>query len=240
MNSGKTVLSQLIMFRSDFQFQRYVDRYKGDFLVRRFSCNENSLVMSFAQRTAKESLRDIENSLTAFSSKLYHFGLRFATAKSTLAETNEKRNWRIYADYAQVLIKQTRALFADDPNFRFDIDNMVYAIDSTTIYMCLSMFFWAKLRKTKGAVKMNTVLYLRGSMPIYVDITNANVHDINILDICIYLLTVIAINETGHPCKFVYFYSDSRAALFEKTNIKELFSGNNNLNKPSDYPYLPL
>ena len=98
MNSGKTVLSQLMMFRSDFQFQRCVDRYKGDFRVRRFTCNEHFLVMSFAQLTARESLRDIENSLTAFSSKLYHSGLRSATAKSTLAEANEKRNWRIYAE----------------------------------------------------------------------------------------------------------------------------------------------
>jgi len=182
MNAGKTVLSQLMMFRSDFQFQRCVDRYKGDFRVRRFSCNEHFLVMSFAQLTARESLRDIENSLTAFSSKLYHSGLRSATAKSTLAEANEKRNWRIYADYAQVLIKQARPLYADDPNFRLDIDNMVYALDSTTINLCLSLFPWAKFQKTKGAVKMHTILDLRGSIPIYVDITNANVHDVNILD----------------------------------------------------------
>ena len=182
MNAGKTVLSQLMMFRSDFQFQRCVDRYKGDFRVRRFTCNEHFLVMSFAQLTARESLRDIENSLTAFSSKLYHSGLRSATAKSTLAEANEKRNWKIYADYAQVLIKQARPLYADDPNFRLDIDNMVYALDSTTIDLCLSLFPWAKFRKTKGAVKMHTVLDLRGSIPIYVDITNANVHDVNILD----------------------------------------------------------
>lgn len=182
MNSGKTVLAQLMMFKSDFQFKRCVDRYNGDFRTRKFTCSEHFLIMSFAQLTARESLRDIENSLTAFSSKLYHSGLRSATAKSTLSEANEKRNWRIYADYAQVLIKQARPLYADDPNFRLDIDNMIYALDSTTIDLCLSLFPWAKFRTTKSAVKMHTLLDLRGSIPVYVDITNANVHDVNILD----------------------------------------------------------
>lgn len=182
MNSGKTVLAQLMMFKSDFQFKRCVDRYSGDFRTRKFTYSEHFLVMSFAQLTARESLRDIENSLTAFSSKLYHSGLRSATAKSTLAEANEKRNWKIYADYGQVLIKQARPLYADDPNFRLDIDNMVYALDSTTIDLCLSLFPWAKFRTTKSAVKMHTLLDLRGSIPVYVDITNANVHDVNILD----------------------------------------------------------
>jgi hypothetical protein len=138
--------------------------------------------MSFAQLTGRESLRDIENSLTAFSSKLYHCGLRSATAKSTLAEANEKRSWRIYADYAQVLIKQARPLYANDPNFRLDIDNMVYALDSSTIDLCLSLFPWAKFRKTKGAVKLHTLLDLRGSIPVYVDITQGCIHDVNILD----------------------------------------------------------
>jgi transposase len=182
MHSGKTVLSQLMMFKSDFQFQRCVERYKGNFRSRRFTCSEHFLVMSFAQLTGRESLRDIESSLTAFSSKLYHSGLRSATAKSTLAEANEKRSWRIYADYAQILIKQARPLYANDPSFRLDIDNMVYALDSSTIDLCLSLFPWAKFRKTKGAVKMHTLLDLRGSIPIYVDITNGCTHDVNILD----------------------------------------------------------
>lgn len=387
MNSGKTVLAQLMMFKSDFQFKRCVDRYKGDFRTRKFTCSEHFLVMSFAQLTARESLRDIENSLTAFSSKLYHSGLRSATAKSTLAEANEKRNWRIYADYAQVLIKQARPLYADDPNFRLDIDNMVYALDSTTIDLCLSLFPWAKFRTTKSAVKMHTLLDLRGSIPVYVDITNANVHDVNILDtipieagsyyimdkgytdfkrlydkihrqqaffvtrskdninyaitqrrdvdtgsgiledvtirltgyytakkypvelrlvtyedfsegkvyffltnnfsldpltiaelyrdrwkielffkwikqhlrikafygtsenavycqiwiaICTYLLAAIAKKKLQIPVSLYTFTQTIGLALFEKTNIKELFSGNKNLNKQSDYPFLPL
>jgi len=126
--------------------------------------------MSFAQLTARESLHDIENSFTAFTSKLYHSGLLSATAKSTLAEANEEHNMKIYADYAQVLLKQARLLYADDPNFRLDIDNMVYALDSTTIDLCLSLFPCTKFRRTKGAVKMHTVLDLRGSIPINVDI----------------------------------------------------------------------
>ncbi len=114
-----------MMFKSDFQFKRCVDRYKGDFRTRKFTCSEHFLVMSFAQLTAGESLRDIENSLTAFSSKLYHSGLRSATAKPMLAGANEKRHWRIYGDYAQVLIKKARPLYVNDPNFRMDIDNII-------------------------------------------------------------------------------------------------------------------
>ena len=147
-----------MMFKSDFQFQRCVDRYKGYFRTRKFICREHFLVMSFAQLAGRENLRDIESSLTAFSSKLYHSGLRSSTAKSTLAEANENRNWKIYADYAQVLIKQARPLYADNPNFRLDINNMVYALDSTTIDLCLSLFPWAKFRKAKGCIHDVNVL----------------------------------------------------------------------------------
>ena len=387
MNSGKTVQAQLMMFKSDFQFKRCVDRYNGDFRTRKFTFSEHFLVMSFGQLTARESLRDIENSLAAFSSRLYHSGLSSATAKSTLAEANGKRNWNIYADYAQVLIKQARPLYGDDPNFRLDIDNMVYALDSTTIDLCLSLFPWAKFRTTKSAVKMHTLLDLRGSIPVYVDVTNANVHDVNILDtipieagayyvmdkgytdfrrlydkvhrqqaffvtrskdnihytivqrrdvdtssgiledvtirltgyytakkypvelrlvtyedfsegkvyfflsnnfsldpltiaelyrdrwkielffkwikqhlrikafygtsenavycqiwiaICTYLLAAIARKKLEIPVSLYTFTQTIGLALFEKTNIKDLFSGNNNLNKQSDYPFLPL
>jgi len=138
--------------------------------------------MSFAQLTSRESLRDIENCLVAFSDKLYHSGLNKPIPKSTLADANENRDWRIYADYAQCLIRKARPLYFDDPEFRLDMDNMVYALDSTTIVLCLSMFPWAKFRKAKGAVKMHTLLDLRGSIPIYIDITTGSVHDVNILD----------------------------------------------------------
>jgi hypothetical protein len=182
MHSGKTVLSQLMMFMPEFEFNKCVARYKGDYRVRNFSCREHFLVMSFAQLAGRESLRDIENCLTAFSSKLYHSGLTKPISKSTLADANEKRNWRIYADFAQVLIKKARPLYFDDKEFRLDIDNMVYAFDSTTIDLCLSLYPWALFRHNKGAVKMHTLLDLRGSIPIFVDITEGAVHDVNAMD----------------------------------------------------------
>jgi hypothetical protein len=182
MHIGKTVFAQLMMFMPDHEFQKCVDHYNGDFRVRSFSCREHFLVMSFAQLAGRESLRDIENCLTAFSSKLYHSGIKHSVSKSTLADANEKRDWRIYADFAQVLIKKARPLYFDDKDFRLDMDNMVYAFDSTTIDLCLSLYPWAKFHHQKGAVKMHTLLDLRGSIPIFVDITEGAVHDINSLD----------------------------------------------------------
>lgn len=171
MYSGKTVFAQLMMFGSEYYFKKCVDRYCGDYRVRKLSCREQFLTMSFAQLTSRESLRDIENCLVASG-----------IPRSTLADANESRDWRIYADYAQCLIRKARPLYFDDPEFRLDMDNMVYALDSTTIDLCLSMFPWAKFRKAKGAVKMHTLLDLRGSIPIYIDITTGSVHDVNILD----------------------------------------------------------
>jgi hypothetical protein len=182
MYTGKTVFAQLMMFMPELEFQKCVDQYKGDYRVRSFSCREHFLVMSFAQLTGRESLRDIENCLTAFSTKLYHSGIKQPISKSTLADANEKRDWRIYADFTQVLIKKARPLYFNDKEFRLDLDNMVYAFDSTTIDLCLSLYPWAKFRQQKGAVKMHTLLDLRGSIPIFVDITEGSVHDVNSLD----------------------------------------------------------
>lgn len=182
MYTGKTVFAQLMMFMPDHEFQKCVDHYNGDYRVRSFSCREHFLVMSFAQLTGRESLRDIENCLTAFSNKLYHSGIKQPISKSTLADANEKRDWRIYADFAQVLIKKARPLYFDDKDFRLDLDNMVYAFDSTTIDLCLSLYPWAKFHHQKGAVKMHTLLDLRGSIPMFIDITEGAVHDINSLD----------------------------------------------------------
>src|SRR5208283_129112 len=182
MYTGKTVFSQLMMFMPEYEFQKCVDHYKGDYRIRRFSCREHFLVMSFAQLTGRESLRDIENCLIAFSNKLYHSGIKRPISKSTLADANEKRDWHIYADFAQVLIKKARPLYFNDKEFRLDLDNMVYAFDSTTIDLCLSLYPWAKFHHHKGAVKMNTLLDLRGSIPIFIDITDGSVHDVNGLD----------------------------------------------------------
>lgn len=182
MYTGKTVFAQLMMFMPEHEFQKCVDHYKGDYRVRSFTCREHFLVMSFAQLTGRESLRDIENCLTAFSNKLYHSGIKHSISRSTLADANEKRDWRIYADLAQILINKARPLYFDDKDFRLDLENMVYAFDSTTIDLCLSLYPWAKFHHEKGAVKMHTLLDLRGSIPIFVDITEGAVHDINALD----------------------------------------------------------
>jgi len=183
MHIGKTVFAQLMTFMPEYEFQKCVDQYKGDYRVRKLSCREHFLVMSFAQLTGWESLRDIENCLTAFSGKLYHSGFSKPVSRSTLSDANEKRDWRIYADFAQILIKQARPLYIEDNDFRVDLDNVVYAFDSTTIDLCLSLFPWAKFHHQKGAVKMHTLLDLRGSIPVFIDITEGSVHDVNSLDV---------------------------------------------------------
>jgi hypothetical protein len=183
MYTGKTVFAQLINFMPEYEVQKCVDHYKGDYRVRTLTCREHFLVMSFAQLTGRESLRDIENCLTAFSGKLYHSGINSPVSRSTLADANEKRNWHIYADFAQILIKQARPLYIDDNDFRVDLDNVVYAFDSTTIDLCLSLYPWAKFHHQKGAVKMHTLLDLRGSIPVFIDITEGSVHDVNSLDV---------------------------------------------------------
>jgi hypothetical protein len=182
MYLGKPVFSQLMSIISDYEFSKCVDRYNGDYRVKEFSCKEHFLVMSFAQLTYRDSLRDIESCLQAMSKKLYHSGIKKPVARNTLAKANERRNWRIYADFAQVLIAQTRKLYAQENTFLNDIDHMAYALDSTTIDLCLQMFPWAKFRQNKGAVKMHTLLDLQGSIPTFIKITPGTVHDVNILD----------------------------------------------------------
>ena len=181
MNHGRTVFSQLIGFLPDREFRRCVGRYDGDSRLRGFSCWEQYLTMAFAQLTYRESLRDIEACLRAMSGKLYHMGFRGKVARSTLADANESHDWRIYADFAQVLIRIARPLYAHDP-IGVDIDESLYAFDSTTIDLCLSLFPWAKFRRHKAAVKMHTLLDLRGNIPTFVRITHGKVHDVNILD----------------------------------------------------------
>lgn len=183
MNQGKTVFSQLMSFLPEYEFNKCVDRYKGDYKVKTFTCREHFYVMSFAQLTFRESLRDIQACLTALSGKLYHSGIKQPVPKSTLAEANENRDWRIYADFAQVLIREARRLYKTDNEFVLDIDNMAYALDSSTIDLCLNLFPWAKFRKAKGAIKMHTLLDLRGSIPTFIEITDGLCHDVNILDI---------------------------------------------------------
>lgn len=181
MNAGRTVFSQLIEHVPGKEFQKCVARYRGDYYLKRFSCWDQFLAMAFAQLTYRESLRDIEACLRAMSRKLYHMGFRSKVARSTLADANELRDWRIFADFAQVLIGIARPLYAHDA-IGVDLDQDLYALDSTTIDLCLSLFSWAKFRKHKAAVKMHTLLDLHGNIPTFIRITDGKVHDVNILD----------------------------------------------------------
>ena len=181
MNAGRTVFSQLIAHAPVKEFQKCVTRYRGDANPRGFSCWDQYLAMAFAQLTYRESLRDIEACLRSMGRKLYHMGFRGRVARSTLADANERHNWRIYSDFAQALIAIARPLYASDP-MGVDLQSSLYALDSTTIDLCLSLFRWARFRRRKAAVKMHTLLDLHGNIPTFLSITDGKVHDVNILD----------------------------------------------------------
>ena len=181
MNAGRTVFSQLIGFLPDREFRRCVARYDGDRRLRGLSCWEQYLAMAFAQLTYRESLRDIEACLRSLGGKLYHMGFRGKVPKSTLADANESHDWRIFADFAHFLIRVARPLHAHDP-IGVDLDHSLYALDSTTIDLCLSLFPWAKFRRAKAAVKMHTLLDLHGSIPTFIRISEGKLHDVNVLD----------------------------------------------------------
>jgi transposase len=181
MNLGQTVFSQLMEHLPHKEFQKCVARYSGDHSLKTFSCWNQFLAMAFAQLTYRESLRDIEACLRSLQSKLYHMGFRDKVSRSTLADANEVRDWRIYADFAQVLIGIARPLYADDP-LSVELDQTLYALDSTTIDLCLSLFPWARFRQHKAAVKMHTLLDLHGSIPTFIRITEGKTHDVNVLD----------------------------------------------------------
>src|SRR5664279_5579652 len=181
MNVGRTVFSQLVEFLPHQEFQKSVARYAGDRYLKYLSCWDQYLAMAFAQLTYRESLRDIEACLGSVGGKLYHMGFRGKVARSTLADANESRDWRIYADFAQVLIAIARPLYARDA-LGIDLHQSLYALDSTTIDLCLSLFPWARFRKHKAAVKLHTLLDLHGNIPTFIRITDGKVHDVNILD----------------------------------------------------------
>jgi len=184
MYTGKTVFSQLMDFLPMYEFRKCVDRYGGNYHTSSFSCMDQYLCMAFAQLTYRESLRDIEACLRSRKEKLYHLGIRGRVSRSTLAEANEKRDWRIYADFCQIMISQARSLYADE-DFGIELKETAYALDSTTIDLCLSLFPWASFRKHKAAVKMHTLLDLRGNIPSFIEITEGALHDVNILDILV-------------------------------------------------------
>lgn len=181
MNTGKTMLTQLMDYLPMHEFRRCVDRYSGNRNVRSFSCRDQFLCLAFAQLTFRESLRDIETCLRSFQCKLYHSGIRGKIARSNLADANESRDWRIYADFAHVLIDRARTLYHDEP-FGVELEKTVYAFDATTIDLCLSLFPWASFRQHKAAVRLHTLLNLRGNIPSFLKITPGNVHEVNVLD----------------------------------------------------------
>jgi hypothetical protein len=181
MYQGQTVFSQVMDFLPQKKFRQCVNRYRGNYRVRSFTCYDQLLCMAFAQLTYRESLRDIECCLRAMREKLYHMGIRGKVSRSTLADANETRDWRIYSDFALMLIDEARRLYVDD-DFGLELKDTVYALDSSTIDLCLSVFPWARFRKTKAAVKLHTLLDLRGDIPTFIWITDGKVHDVNVLD----------------------------------------------------------
>jgi hypothetical protein len=184
MYQGQTIFSQVMGFLPQNKFRQNVNRYHGNHRVRSFTCYDQLLCMVFAQLTYRESLRDIECCLRAMQDKLYHMGIRGKVSRSTLADANEKRDWRIYSDFALTLIHEARKLYIDD-DFGLELKDTVYALDASTIDLCLSIFPWARFRKSKGAVKLHTLLDLRGDIPTFIWITDGKVHDVNVLDILV-------------------------------------------------------
>lgn len=182
MNQGKYIFAQLFEIIYWYDFDICVKRYQGNAGVKRFTCWEQFLVMSFAQFSYRESLRDIEYCLESIGSKLYHCGVKTHVSKSTLADANRDRDWRIYADYAQILIKQALPLYKGENKLSEELETLIYAFDSTTIDLCLELFRWAKFRPTKSAVKLHVLLNIEGSIPEFISITDGSVHDVKVLD----------------------------------------------------------
>jgi len=184
MNAERTVFSQVTDFLPLHEFRRCVQRYRGNYRMRTFSCLDQFLCMCFAQLTFRESLRDIETCLRAMKTKLYHMGIRGNVSRSTLADANEKRDWRIYRDFAQELIAIARPLYVEE-ELDVDLEATAYALDSTTIDLCLSLFPWARFRRAKGAIKLHTLLDLRGNIPTFIHLSDGKLHDVNALDLLI-------------------------------------------------------
>ena len=232
MHIGNLVFSQLMEFAPWHTFRRLVVKYRGDFNVRTFSCLDQFLSMAFAQLTYRESLRDIEACLRAQPTKLYHMGLRGKVSRSALADANESRDWRIYAEFAHSLIRTARRLYAQEP-LAVDLAETVYALDATTIDLCLSLFPWAKFRKTKAAVKLHTLLDLRGSIPSFIHISDGKLHDVNVLDVLIAEPGAFYVMDRGY-LDFERLYRLHQAASFFVTRAKSNFKFKRLYSRPVD------
>ena len=232
MFAGKTLFAQLMDFLPWTTFARLVARYGGDHHVKSLRCTEHFRAMAFAQLTYRESLRDIEVCLSAQASKLYHMGFREAVRRSTLADANEVRDWRIYADFAQVLIGQARKLYADDA-LGTELAETVYALDSTTIDLCLSVFPWALFRSAKAAVKLHTLLDLRGAIPSFIHISDGKLHDVNVLDLLIPEPGAIYVMDRAY-LDFERLYALHQAGSFFVTRAKANLDARRVYSSPTD------
>ena len=232
MNIGKTLLAQLMDFLPWSTFDRIVARRDGDRAIRTLSCRVHYQVMAFAQLTYRESLRDIEACLSAQSTKLYHMGLREPVRRSTLADANEARDWRIYAEFTHRLIAQARRLYASE-SFLGELNNTAYALDSTTIDLCLSLFPWAHFRATKAAVKMHTLLDLRGNIPSFIHVSDGKLHDVHALDMLVPEPGAIYVMDRGYV-DFARLYRLHLCGAFFVTRAKSNMSAHRLYSAPTD------
>ena len=232
MNSGQTIFSQLMDFIPTYEFNQCVKRYNGNYKIKNFTCWEQFLCMAFAQLTYRESLRDIQACLRAAHKKLYHMGIRSKVSRNTLAHANQIRDWRMYADFAQILIGQARKLYANE-DFGVQLEQTVYALDSTIIDLCLSLFPWALFRKKKGAVKLHTLIDLRGNIPTVVFITHGKVHDVNILDSLVIEAGAIYVMDRGY-LDFQRLCTIHQSSAFFVTRAKSNFDFKRLYSKPVD------
>jgi hypothetical protein len=222
MHAGKLVFSQLMDFLPWHRFDTCVRRYNGDRKIKTFPCSEHLRVMAFAQLTYRESLRDVETCLRAVQSKWYHMGIRGGVSRNNLSNANRQRDWRIYADFAQVLIGEARTLYAEE-DLGIDLDATVYALDASTIDLCLSMFPWAKFRKAKGAVKMHTLLNLQGNIPEFILISDGKLHDVNVLDYLVPMPGAYYVMDRGY-LDFARLYQLHQAKSYFITRAKKNFA----------------
>jgi hypothetical protein len=232
MDTGKPVFAQIMDFLPTYEFHQCVRRYRGHYKMKSFSCWDQFLCMAFAQLTYRESLRDIEACLRSAQRKLYHMGIRGKVSRNTLAHANQVRDWRIYADFAQILIGRARRLYAND-SFGVELNQTAYALDSTLIDLCLSLFPWAKFRKHKGAIKLHTLLDLRGSIPSLVVITHGKIHDVTILDQLIFEPGAFYIVDRGY-LDFARLYVIHQSSAFFVTRAKSNFSFKRLYSRPVD------
>jgi hypothetical protein len=232
MNTGKLIFSEVMDFLPLHTFRRCVARYCGNYQVKSFTCLDQYLCMSFAQLTYRESLRDIEACLRAQQGKLYHMGIRGNVSRSTLADANEQRNWCIYADFAHALILIARKLYSNEP-FGIDLQQTVYALDATTIDLCLSLFPWAKFRQNKGAIKLHTLMDLRGNIPTFIHVSDGKLHDVNILDMLLIEAGAFYIMDRGY-LDFTRLRAITQELAFFVTRAKSNFKHRRLYSQPVD------